>query len=192
MNTEPLFRALSGNKLLEPDFKKALESVLIQQTLPKNHLLLESAKVADFAWFLLDGFIQSHAYVGGKKTTGDFWKSGQIVVSCNSFFERIPSPETIQLMTQCELLCVSYDNVRKLFAQYPDATDVYRTIMNRYYQNLRNRMIDLQHLTARQRFEKLFITFPDIEQLVPQESIASYIGIEGPSLSRMKRRWKLS
>jgi hypothetical protein len=48
-------------------------------------------------------------------------------------------------------------------------------------------MRDMRHLTAFQRFEKLLVTFPDVELIVPQDSIASYLGITAQSLSRLKR-----
>ena len=188
MNTEPLFRLLSAIQPLSLDFSQALENQLIPVTFPKSHMLLETPHVSDFAYFLSTGFAMSFTYSNGRKSTSEFWKSNQIMVACNSFFERVPSAESIQLMTKCDLLCISYDSVQQLFLQYPEATNVYRIIMNRYYQNMRERILDLQNLRATERFNKLFRIYPDIEQLVSQDSIASYLSITPQSLSRLKRR----
>ena len=40
--------------------------------------------------------------------------------------------------------------------------------------------------TAYERYKLLLQTYPNVEQLVPQYQIASYIGIEPESLSRLK------
>ena len=173
---------------LSKPFKTALEDVLIPLKFPKNHILLEVPRIAEFCYFIIDGFAVSYSYTDGKKSTSEFWKSGQIMVSCNSFFEQVPAMESIQLLTDSTLVCVSYPNVQKLFNEYPEATGIYRAIMNRYYQKIRNRIYDLQALNASQRFRKLYESYPNIEQITLQESIASYLAITPQSLSRMKRK----
>src|SRR3989337_558433 len=98
MNTAELFKVLSGIYPLSERFKRSLEKELNALTLPKNYLLLEAPKIADQAYFLNKGFAMAYSYHDGKKYIEAFWKSGQIMVSSNSFFEQVPSMEYIQLM----------------------------------------------------------------------------------------------
>jgi hypothetical protein len=62
--------------------------------------------------------------------------------------------------------------------------------MNQYYENSRERTHDMQHLNARERYQKLLANFPQIEQIIAQEFIASYLGIAPQSLSRLKRQMR--
>lgn len=188
MNTEGLFNALSAIHSLSRGFKKSLEKALIPLTLPKNHLLLEAPKIAEHAYFLNKGFAMAYTFVDGKRNTEAFWKAGQIMMSSNSFFEQVPSMEYIQLMQKSDVLCISYASVQNLFNNFPEANYIYQIIMNRHYENSRNRIHDMQRLDALQRFKKLLRIFPDIEQIVPQDCIASYLGITPQSLSRLKRQ----
>lgn len=171
------------------DFKDALEKELTPLTLPKNYMLLEAPRIADFAYFLDSGFAMSFVFADGRRVVEEFWQPGQIILSSSSFFEQVRSKESIQLITRSDVLSISYTGVQRMFREYPEAQILYRIIMNRHYENCRARTHDLQRLTARQRFEKLLAAYPDIEQLVPQDYIASYLGITPQSLSRLKKKY---
>lgn len=188
MQAESLFRFLSSVHPLGNEFKSALEKELILLSPPKNYVLLDPPRISEHAYFLVDGFAISYSFVKGRKVTEAFWKSGQIMVAFESFFEQIPSLEVIQLLEPSEVLCISYASVQRLFALYPEAQILYRIIMNRHYTHCRNRVRDLQQLSASQRLDKLIAAFPNIELIAPQDSIASYLGITAQSLSRLKRQ----
>ena len=188
MSTDKLFRVLSAITTLTPEFKIAIEQELTLLSLPKQYMLLEAPKIATHAYFIIDGFAMCYTFVKGNKQIECFWKAGQIMFSAKSFFEQVPSKEFIQLMVQSDVLCISYASVMRLFGAYPEAHFIYSVVMNKYYEQSRQRVRDLQQLNAIERYEKLLATFSNIEQLIPQEQIASYLGITPQSLSRIKRR----
>jgi hypothetical protein len=74
-----------------------------------------------------------------------------------------------------------------LLQDFPEANAIYRMVMNEYVEQLRERIHDMQHLSAVDRFKKLHDRLPRIEQIVSQEYLASYLGITPQSLSRLKR-----
>jgi len=188
MNLEKLFQLLSVMHPLSDPFKQALEKHLTYLSLPKGHFLLEAPKVSEYAYFLERGFAMSYTFVNGKKRIGHFWKEGQVILSSRSFFERTTSHEFIQLMQQSDVFCISYESVLKLFAEHVEANFLYRTIMTQYYELVREQLHDLQLLNGVQRYTKLIQTFPRIEQIIPSEYVASYLGMVPQSLSRVKRK----
>jgi CRP-like cAMP-binding protein len=188
MNTDRLFQVLSAIHPVSEPFRKAITKELTHLSLPKHHLLLEAPRVAEYAYFLDRGFAMSYICIEGERQIEGFWVSGQILVPAKSFFEQLPSTEFIQLMEQSDVFCISYAGVMRLFDAFPEANLIYRVVMNQYYESSRERIRDLQHLTAMQRYARLVSGFPHIEQVVPQEYIASYLGITPQSLSRIKRR----
>jgi len=188
MDTDGLIRVLSSIHPLSEAFLSALRKKLIPLSFPKNHLLLEAPKVEDHVYFLVKGFAMSYTYHDGERLVEKFWKTGQLVVSSQSFFEQIPALENIQLMEKSEVLCVSYASVQELFSQFPEASHLHRKLLNRHYEHIQRRLQDMLRLTALQRFQKLLAHFPAIEQTVTQDSIASYLGISPQSLSRIKRQ----
>ena len=182
-----LLELLSSIETLSDNFIEELKKRMVLLSLPKSHMLLEAAKIADHAYFLNYGVAMSFRYVNGKKHVEEFYPAGRIIISPRSFFEQIPSKESIQLIEQSEVLHINYKDVMDLLAQFQEANRIYRVTMNLYYEESRDRIHDLQHLSAVERYEKLQGAIPNIEQLVPQEHIASYLGIAPQSLSRLKK-----
>ncbi len=179
---------LSSIQYVSDDLRKALGEALTPLSLPRNYMLLDATKVAECAYFLTQGFAIAYTFVKGRKHVEWFWGPGQILMSARSFFEQRPSQEFIQLRADSDLYCITHAEVQQLFDKYPEAHSVYRVIMNHYYELSRERTRDMQNLTALERYEKLIRTLPGIEQYVSQGEIASYLGIEPQSFSRMKRR----
>jgi hypothetical protein len=75
----------------------------------------------------------------------------------------------------------------KLLGSFPEAQIIYRVIMNEYYEVSRERIRQMQHLSGRERLAQLTKSFDGIEDALPQEQIASYLGITPQSLSRIRR-----
>jgi CRP/FNR family transcriptional regulator, anaerobic regulatory protein len=188
MNAEQLFHVLSTIHPLTGDFKRAIEKELVHLSLPKNYLLLEAPRISEHAYFLEKGFAMCYTFVKGKKQIEWFWTSRQIIVSTKSFFEQVPAKEFIQLIEQSEVLCISYAGVLRLFDAYPEAHFIWRGVMNQYYERSRERIHDIQFADAEERYKKLLFDYPGIEQFIPQEYIATYLGITPQSLSRIKRK----
>ena len=168
--------------------KRALEKELVALSLPKNHFLLEAPRIADQLYFLRTGFAMGYSYVDSEKFIETFWKQGQIVTSATSFFEQVPSMEFIQLMDNAELLCLSHAGFQRLIAGYHDLRQVFFKVISGSFRETRISFLESHTLTATQRHQKLLQTYPGIEQIVPQENIASWLGITPQSLSRIKRR----
>ena len=187
MNIAGLFNVLASYYPLSKDFKNELEKGMIPLSRPKNHILLEAPTISNHAYYLEDGFAVSYSFHEGKKKTETFWKPGDIIVSFESFFEQVPSMETIQLLRKSDALCISHHRVMDLLEKFPEAQQICRAIIIRHYAHCRARLHDMQRLSAHQRFEKLLHAYPDLEITVSQDSIASYLGITAQSLSRMKR-----
>lgn len=132
----------------------------------------------------------SYSYTDAGLQVENFWKDGEVILSVKSFFEQAPSAESIRLMVPAEVIFISYRGVQRLFRDFREAHLIYETVVNRYYEQSRERAHDILTLDATERYMKLLSTFPRIEQMVTQEHIASYLGIAPQSLSRLKRQMR--
>lgn len=187
---ERLLKTLSAIEPLSEEFKTALAKKTETVPLPKSHYLLQVSKVSDTAFFMETGFAMSFRYVKGKKHIDNFFKEESIVVSPRSFFQQLPSKESIITLTPSNILHISYRDVMLLLDNFKEASSIYRVIMNNYYEESRERVHDFQLLDAFERYEKFKKTYPLAERLVPHEQIATYLGIAPQHLSRLKRESK--
>jgi CRP-like cAMP-binding protein len=183
----PLFTLLSGIVPLSEAFEKALTTAVVPLSLPNRYMLLESPKVSDHAYYIESGYVMTYTFFKGKKQVGGFFGPGQILFSPLSFFAQVPSKEFFQSMSAVELLCFSFQNVQQLLADYPEANQIQRAVMLEYFEREREKMHDSVRLHTAERHEKLIKRVPWIEQVIPQESIASYLGITPQTLSRIKK-----
>jgi len=183
-----LFDVLAEIHTLSVPFKRALERACVLQAFPKDHFLLETPHVADQAFFLHSGFAMSYSFFKRRKQIEHFWREGDFIISMKSFFEQVPSAEFIQLMMPSDVLCISYNSLIDFLEKFPEANYIYRVIMSRHFECGRLRVRDLQHTNSLKRLQKLVKKLPEIEQVVPQADIASYLGIAPQSLSRVKKR----
>ncbi|MBS1682211.1 MAG: Crp/Fnr family transcriptional regulator [Bacteroidetes bacterium] len=188
MNFDRLFQVLSSMHPISEKFRDAIQKELVPLSLPRNHLLLEAPNISEHAYFINSGCAMSFTYSNGEKCIEEFWQARQIVVSAKSFFERAPSLEFIQLIERSEVFCIGHASVMRLLDEFPEANFIQRVVMNQYYEFSKQKIRDMNYLTAEHRHEKFLRSFPGIEQIVSQEYIASYLGITPQSLSRIKRK----
>jgi CRP/FNR family transcriptional regulator, anaerobic regulatory protein len=186
--TERLFKKLAGLSQLSGEFRKAVEGETSYLALPKNFMLLQAPKISEHIYFLNEGFAISYTFLQGKKQILSLWKAGEIVMSARSFFERISSEEFIQLAVESEILAFSHASLMRLFNEFPETRSICFKLMYQYYLEALERSRDMQQFDSADRFEKLLRDYPGIQQVLPQEYIASYLGITPQSLSRIKRR----
>ncbi|HNP94094.1 MAG TPA: Crp/Fnr family transcriptional regulator [Cyclobacteriaceae bacterium] len=188
MDTKLLEAGLSHySSSLSDSFKSALRQEVTYLSLPKSHFLLEAPRPAEFIYLIQAGFAVGFLFDEGQRKIHSFWGAGDIILNPQGCFERSSSIEFVQLVEPSDVWCLSRNSFRQLLETYSDAQLLYRIVLGRYYTSLRSRLYDVQHRTAWHRFQKLVQQFPNLEQKVSQEFIASFLGITPQSLSRMKR-----
>jgi CRP-like cAMP-binding protein len=103
MNPENLIRFLQGNGQI--NLQKAVEIAahFSPRTLSKNEFLLQAGKVSNEYLFLDKGFIRAFAFdTEGSDVTTGFYCAGQVVFEVSSFFNRTPSQENMQAISECD------------------------------------------------------------------------------------------
>ena len=173
---------------VSPELQRVLMKEMTPLSYPKNYILHEAPWVADYAYFIHSGYAISYFFLKGRKRVQCIWHSGDIMLLPTSFIEKSESKEHIELLDDCELICINHSSVTKLFRDFPETNNIYRKVMNQYYDAAKERLIDTLFLSAHERLKKLLNRLPEIEQIMTQEDVASFLGITPQSLSRIKRK----
>lgn len=183
-----LFRTLSAFHALSADLKNAIADATSESTLPKNELLLTVHNVSSNLYYLEDGYAMAYSYHEGRKITQNFWRPGQIILSLESFFRQKPSREAIQLLERSTVLYMGHEAVMALTDRYREMRYIMEGLAVYAYTHVSARLHDVQFSSVKERFDRLIREHPGVERVASQEAIASYIGITGQSLARMKRK----
>lgn len=170
------------------DAAQSIAARFSEREFSKSDFLLKEGKVCNDYYFMGEGFARAftHDLDGNDVTTG-LYSSNQVVCEIFSFFKRIPAGESIQALTDCQTLHLTFDGLQDVFHAMPMFREFGRMILINSYGNLKQRMLSMHHQTAEERYVQLLQSKPDIFQHVPLKNIASYLGITDTSLSRIRK-----
>ncbi len=157
-------------------------------TLPAKSLFLQSGKIASSLGYLRKGLMRSFFYDDqANDVTTHFFKTGTVVISMKSFNDQVPTRENIIAIEDCELDLITYDKMTELIRIVPAWQQIAKNVDEFKYNQLMNRSIQLQTLNASERYQLFIKKHPEILQRVALRHIASYLGIDIATLSRIRR-----
>ncbi|MDO5524408.1 MAG: cyclic nucleotide-binding domain-containing protein, partial [Bacteroidia bacterium] len=85
-------------------------------TFRKNSLLLQSGQTANEYLIIESGLMRSFVMdTDGNDITTNFFSEGEIVIEVSSLFQRIPTRENIQALTDCTCWKIDFDVFQHLF-----------------------------------------------------------------------------
>lgn len=170
---------------------KAFTSPLLQVTsYDRDQLILSAGHRADHIYFCDRGLAYGHypAPETKKEVVHFLWGKDAIITAPESFFQRKPSQLFITAVSGTILTSISYYDLQACFARFPETEIFARNVILQYAVCERKRSYDMEHVPAWDRYLKLLKRLPDIEQLVPQRVIVSWLNITPQSLSRLKNK----
>ncbi len=154
----------------------------------KKDTLLETAgTVHKYHNFIVKGDMRIfHNNQDGEEITTNINDGPRFFTSYNHFIHRTISNENLHCITDCELLRIKRDDVDITAKLGITQLDYSLQILQYHLEKNKQRTIDLTTLTAEERYLKLLQNSPTILKNVPLKYIASYLGINSGSLSRIR------
>lgn len=157
------------------------------KTLQKNEFFLEEGQICNYIGFVNQGvMIYFKSMDNGNEATTDFAFEGDWVTVNQSRLNNSPSLINIRAIENAELLVIQQQDLSDLYTEIPKIERLGRILMEQAYLRIVQQSIDLQVLTAKERYENLLRKYPEIFQRVPLYHIANYLGIAPKSLSRIR------
>lgn len=173
--------------LTEEEFKNVASKFELI-TLDKGERLIKVGDTVYHQYYVYDGCLRSYLLdnVGKEHTlqfaVKDWWISDYIAYFSSS--SAIMSIECIQKST---VLKVSRKSMEQLYLQIPKIATFNRAKLEKAYVYLQMRVLKKLSTTAKERYISFINTYPNIEQIVKNYHIASYLGIATESLSRIRK-----
>ena len=184
----PVFSYIYQHPLFtEEDLKKLSESH-IRVEFKKGDFLLKEGETSDEYYLLEEGLVRAfvHDYDNNEITT-EFFTSNEIVIIPSSLFQKIPSKENLQAVTDCVLWKIEYDVFQELFHKIEALREWGRFWFSVQVFSMKQRSLEMITESATNRYLNLMKEKPDIIKSAPLKQIASYLGITDTSLSRIRR-----
>lgn len=166
---------------------KLVEPLLQSRKFKKKEFLFREGDVCDFIGLTLEGCLRTFLLKDGKELTLFFHPEQHTLGDYESFRRQQPAYFSCQAMENSEVLILNTRVIEILEAE-PDGQKLLRLVVEDLAFQLRDRLFSLYRDSAEQRYLKLYNNEPQLLQRIPQYHLASYLGIEPESLSRLKKR----
>jgi CRP-like cAMP-binding protein len=166
-------------------FKKNFEPILI----PKNRIIEEEGRIPTYLYYIVSGYMRLFSYNSdGEEITSHINCPPGFITSYSHFINQTKATENVECITDCELLSITKSNLDSLIKESKAFNDYSIHIFQQSLVYNENRSIELATLTAEQRYQKLIKNHPDILHNVPLQYIASFLGMNPKSLSRIRKQ----
>jgi len=110
------------------------------------------------------------------------------LVDYHSFIHQCAADIHIEILEDCELLTIGYDDVHFLYKNLKKWERFGRMMSESAYTYTHNYIVDRMTKNATQRFQEFMRDTPYLMDKVPQYHIATLLSITPQSLSRLKKR----
>jgi CRP-like cAMP-binding protein len=160
---------------------------------PVHTILLREGDISNKAYFIEKGCIRAWFSSKGKDITFQFFLEEMSVSSAESFKKRVPSIFTLETIEPCVLHWISkekMDIIMQGILLVPKLRDQMMDILFERQWNYAHHFLSFIKYTPEERYIQLVRERPELIQRVPQQYIASYLGITPVSLSRIRSRLK--
>jgi CRP-like cAMP-binding protein len=187
MHTDLFIRTLAFIAPLSESLQQQFARMIVREKHPKKTFLLKEGQTAKKIYFINEGFARAfYQTPDGRECTSWFMGGGDFMISVYSFFTQQPAAENIELLEDTDLLSMTWAQLQSIYADYPEFNFTGRIITQKYYMESEERNILLRTLTARERYERLLQTHPQILKHASLGQVASYLGITQETLSRVR------
>ncbi len=160
---------------------------------PAKTVLLREGEVSKKAFLIEKGCLRAWLNNKGKDITFQFFFENEGVSSAESFNKSVPSFLTIETIEPCILHWISKENLNKVMKETMQIPEMREQLIDTMFERQLNYMkhfLSFIKETPKERYLTLLKEKPHILLRVPQQYIASYLGITPVSLSRIRNKVK--
>jgi CRP/FNR family transcriptional regulator len=158
-----------------------------QKSLRKGDYLVQEGKPANQIAFIEKGLMRIFYLADGKEINNHFFLENDYAVSYLDFLKNRPSRYNIQALENCNVLTFDKKALELAYEESKNWERFGRIIAESVYAIATNRFESFLFLSARERYVQMLKDYPRFIQRIPLYHLASYLGIERESLSRIRK-----
>ncbi len=139
-------------------------------------------------YMLVEGLMRVYLPMeSGKEFNKNFFMPMSFVGSYSALIKNEPSKLIYETLTECKVYEIDFNELVKLCKLDIVISNLYNRIVEQVFIKYEERHLQLISLDAKQRYLELRTQIPDIDLLIPQYHIASYLSITPVQLSRIRK-----
>ncbi len=189
MNVLDIFREqLEKIVTLEPIEWEMLSNFITTAEYRDKEIIEKQGDATENLYFMAKGVIRMSRVRDGREYTCNLYTKPRFISNLNSMLSDEPADQTMQAMTQTQVIILKYKDASKLYGILPKYEHIARVFLEQILLQEVARIQELTCFEPFERFQNLLDQSPELMDLIPQKYVASFLGISPESLSRMKAK----
>lgn len=160
---------------------------LHHKTLRKGEFLLKEEQTVREIAFVQKGAFRIYHIQDGKEINNHFFLENDYAVSFLDFLKNRPSRYYIEALEDSEVYTFNSQSLQMAYEKSKNWERFGRLIAESAYATATNRFESFLFLSAKERYLQMMKDYPLFLQRIPLYHLASYLGIERESLSRIRK-----
>ncbi len=170
----------------ELEFVKPNISIL---KLKKKQILIHENEIQKSIAFIYSGLIRSYFIdENGKEINNAFFSENEFVTDYLSFIKQQKTKYTFECLEDCILISIPFETVEIAYDKYKNFANFGRKIAEWALENRTKKYESFLFETAEERYLRFFAENKPIMNRISLSHLASYLGIERQSLSRIRSK----
>ncbi|MEM9920718.1 MAG: Crp/Fnr family transcriptional regulator [Bacteroidota bacterium] len=153
----------------------------------KNDFLLKEGQIATVCFLVLKGCVKRYYLEDGEERIMEFYTENDPIAPV-SYTTKEPSQYFLSCVEPCIISTGTEERTQLFLQKFPRFIPIFVKIGDSLAAKKQVFLDDFKNLSPENRYQKLVETRPDLINRVPQYMIASYLGIQPESLSRIRKR----
>jgi CRP/FNR family transcriptional regulator, anaerobic regulatory protein len=173
---------------LQEEDCKMFEPFLKNKTVAVKEILLSEGQVCREMGFVNKGAFRTYYLSEGKEINTHFCFENEFVVDYDSFMQHKPSRYFIQAVEDAEITTFQLQHLQEAYNKSKNWERFGRIMAEYSYQITTQRVESFLFMNGEERYLQLLEKQPQLLERVPLYHIASYLGLERESLSRLRKK----
>lgn len=165
-----------------------IASRLVARTFPRRCKLVSEGRCDGMVWFMENGMTRSYWLVDGEEITTSFSIAGCVVFSMDEVYYSLPSKEFVESIEPVEAYGIAVEELMELVSTDIGLCNWWRVIHQNEYRRIHRSHKERLTLDASARYRAFSEQFPEVCRRARLTDIASYVGVDPSTLSRIRGR----
>lgn len=152
----------------------------------RKTILTAAGETERYLYFVIEG-LQRSFYIGDDKqeATIVFTYAPSFAGVADSLLTQTPSKYFFETLTASKMLRTTHRQLEELTDNYPNIQKMVLKLTAFALKGVLERQVELQCYSAEQKFRTLLKRSPHVLQLIPHKYLASYLGIDPTTFSKL-------
>ena len=179
----------SFTQIDEAAFKK-LQGIASYRILRKNEIVAREGEIpSPSVYMLISGVMRAYISTeSGKQYNKKLFVPKSFVGPLTAIITKRPSKLTYETLTECKVIETNFETFLGMCKTDIQLSNLYNKVLENIFMEYERRSLELMSLNATERYLNLRKRIPNIDELIPQFQIASFLNITPVQLSRVRKK----